>query len=183
MKSHTVPCSGTGISKLNNDGFTLLIATVTTSMLLLISFVVVNVALKQILLADAGEESQHAFYAADRGLECALYWDLTDAQFQIFRQPGSSFATDTPGTIRCSEEEITSGVQAVPIGGIFVRSLIGGGDTDPTSIFMLQSPNNECAVVQVTKNVDGTTTVDSRGYNTCDTNAPRRFERGVTITY
>jgi hypothetical protein len=161
-------------------GFTLLIAVVTTSMLLLVSFVVVNVALKQILLADAGEESQHAFYASDRGLECALYWDLTNG-------PVSQFATGTPGTIRCSDEEITSDSQVIFTEGNSIQSLIGGGALEnpqtTTSIFQLQGMNSECAIVRVIKNVDGSTTIDSRGYNTCDPNALRRFERGVTITY
>jgi hypothetical protein len=39
-----------------------------------------------------------------------------------------------------------------------------------------------CAIVWVAKN--GTdTTITSRGYNTCDTSNPKRFERGITITY
>src|SRR3990167_3653584 len=60
----------------NNKGFTLLVAIVTTSLLLLVSFVVVNVALKQLVLANASQESQYAFYAADSGTECAVYHDL-----------------------------------------------------------------------------------------------------------
>ena len=61
--------------KSSEGGFTLLIAIVTTSMLLIVSFVVVNIALKQLVLANAGKESQHAFYNADSGTECAVYWE------------------------------------------------------------------------------------------------------------
>jgi len=178
VKSCTELGSSTGVE--SSRGFTLLIAVVTTSILLLISFVVANIALKQILLSDAGEESQQAFYASDRGLECALYWDLAAS-------PVSAFATSTPSTIRCSDEEIYGGSQTIQYSGTSVQSLVGGGafastPTD-TSIFQLQGVNAECVIVQVTKNNDGTTTIDSRGYNTCDLNSARRFERGVTITY
>jgi hypothetical protein len=58
-----------------NKGFTLLIAVVTTSLMLLVSFVVLNVALKQLILSHSNQESQYAFYAADSGIGCAVYWD------------------------------------------------------------------------------------------------------------
>ena len=45
----------------NNEGFTLLISIVTTSLLLLVSFVVVNVSLKQLVAANVNQESQYAF--------------------------------------------------------------------------------------------------------------------------
>jgi len=47
------------------------------------------------------------------------------------------------------------------------------------TVFNIADP---CATVTVKKD-NGNTTVDSRGYNTCDTNSPRRVERGVSVTY
>jgi hypothetical protein len=60
----------------NKKGFSLLVAVITTSMFLIVSFVVANVALKQLVLSRANQESQYAFYNADSGTECAIYWDL-----------------------------------------------------------------------------------------------------------
>lgn len=57
-------------------GFTLLVAIIVTSMLLIISFVVANIAYKQLILANSNQESQYAFYNADSGIECAVYWDF-----------------------------------------------------------------------------------------------------------
>jgi type II secretory pathway pseudopilin PulG len=166
-----------------NKGFTLLIAIITTSMLLIVSFVVVNVALKQLVLANTAKESQYAFYAADSGTECAVYWDLHDSS-------RSEFATSTPGggTIICNgQSPISTNTQTIPIPGQSVLSLIGGGGTtNPTSIFWLdftRAFSKGCAIVRVTKENDGKTTIDSRGYNTCDTSALRRYERGVRLTY
>lgn len=155
----------------NEKGFTLLIAVVTTSMLLIVSFVVVNIAVKQLSLAFAAEESQYAFYAADSGTECAIYWDLKDSTL-------SAFAPATPGTILCNSQTISTGSQTVNT--IPAQSSAVGGVA--TSIFQLNFTKG-CAIVRVTKNADGTTSVDSRGYNTCNTSAARRFERGVTLTY
>ncbi|KND48104.1 MAG: hypothetical protein AB201_00700 [Parcubacteria bacterium C7867-006] len=163
--------------KINNKrGVTLLIAIVVTSMMLMVSFVVANVALKQLVLADAGVESQYAFYNADSGADCAVYWDIKNSTV-------SQFATSTAGTITCGSNTIGVGnpqtVSTVPS----VSALIGGGgNSNPTSIFQLDFAKG-CAIVRVTKQNNGYTTVDSRGYNTCNTSAIKRYERGITLTY
>jgi len=155
----------------NNKGFTLLIAIVTTSMLLIVSFVVANIALKQIILSNASKESQYSFYAADSGTECAVYWDLIDST-------NSKFDPSTPGTITCNgQAPISTGSQTVKTIPS-QPSVIGGSST---SIFELDFPKG-CAIVRVIKS-GGVTTIDSRGYNTCDTMALRRYERGVTLVY
>jgi len=160
----------------NNKGFTLLIAIITTSMLLIVSFVVINVAVKQLLIADANEQSQYAFYAADAGTECAVYWDLAD--------PVESAFDPTAGgnSINCNDQTISTNNQTV-LTIPTQLSQIGGGGADLESIFMLNFEDGSCAIVRVTKNANGTTGIDSRGYNTCDINATRRFERGVTLSY
>jgi hypothetical protein len=159
-----------------NKGFTLLVAVVVTSFLLIVSFVLANIALKQLLISSANKESQYAFYNADSGTECALYWDLKNGY--------DSFSTSTPHTIHCGGETISTGSQndipnSVPV------SLIGGGGDGVPSIFRVSFPKG-CAVVTVEKEyVDENliTTIDSRGYNDCVTTSLRRYERGVSLTY
>lgn len=153
--------------QVRKGGFTLLVAIITTSLLLLVSFVVVNVALKQLALSYSNEESQYAFYNADSGTECALYWDLKNTGSTA---PASAFATSTPGgasnTITCNNHSV----------------LVGGSAGDPTSTFTIDFPKG-CVIVQVTKADDGSTSIISKGYNTCVLGALRRFERGITLTY
>ena len=155
------------------SGFTLLISIVVTSIMLIISFVILNIALKQIVLANSNEASQHAFYAADSGLECAMYWDLHDSTI-------SAFATTKTGTIQCGGLTITTNTQTVPTNPT-KPSLIGGGGANATSTFYLTFQSG-CAIVEVGKAANGLTTVYSRGYNTC-TSGPRRFERGITLSF
>ena len=56
-------------------GMTLFIAIAIMGILLLIMFAVVNISIKATQFASSGRDSQFAFYAADAGMECALYWD------------------------------------------------------------------------------------------------------------
>jgi len=156
-----------------NKGFTLLVAILITSVFLIVSFAVINVALKQLILANSAQESQYAFYAADSGTECAVYWDLKNTT--------SSFDPSTPGSISCNGQTITTGSQTVPTVPT-QPSLIGGGGSNTTSIFSIDFTKG-CVIVRVTKAPSGMTTVNSRGYNTCSSTAIRRFERGVTLTY
>lgn len=152
---------------IQNKGFTLLISIIVTSMLLIISFVVVNVALKQLILANASKESQYAFYAADGGTECAVYWDFPANGAMSHFDPYYTTATNNiscDGNIVVSRPPVVSGYSTTTFQIDFTRG---------------------CAVVSVIKKVGSATTtkIDSRGYNTCDVNALRRYERGVIMSY
>jgi hypothetical protein len=166
---------------LNSEkGMTLFIAIVIMGLLLLINFAATEIAIKGSLFASSGRDSQYAFYAADAGLECAIYWDSKPAL--------SAFATTTSGTITCGTQTINTGSQN-PINGTSTTSFIGGGGSaNPTSVFgfdLNQGLNALpfCVIVTVTKNPDNTTYIKSRGYNTCDTSNSRRVERGIEVTY
>lgn len=162
------------------NGFTLFIAVVVMSILLLISFAIVSIAFKEIILSSAGKSSQDAFYASDVGLECALYWDFKGVN-------GSAFATSTANSIQCYGNTISGNSQLAGINGYLYSSRIGGGGKDyPTSIFQLNLDETFCVIVSVNKDYDDAgpiTRIESRGYNTCDTTNPRRVERAVRITY
>ena len=146
-----------------NRGFTMLVAVIVTGMLLIVSFAVVNVAVRQLVIANSNEESQHAFYAADSGTECAVYWD--------FRGASSPFSTTSVSQISC--------------GTMINQNVGGGGLGNATSTFQINYPKG-CAVVQVGKHYISNTLVtiiDSRGYNTCAPGAAKKLERAEKLTY
>ena len=62
-------------------GFTLLIAVLVSGVLLAIGVAIFNIVSKQVILTSAGRESQFAFFAADTGVECVLYWDTKFGAF------------------------------------------------------------------------------------------------------
>ena len=177
---------------MKNRGMTLFIAVTIMGILLFISFAVVNITIKSTLLASSGRDSQFAFYAADSGLECALYWDSQK----------DAFATSTSGDVldfKCAGSADLNSNQAI-LGTSTLSRIGGGGDTNPTSTFgfvMNQGLNSvpHCAIVTVYKYyadksspLDGyketlMTYIKSRGYNTCEMTNPRRVERGIEVTY
>ncbi len=64
----------TFLQQRDERGVTLLIAMVITATLILISAGVVALAVKEAQISNTAKNSQYAFYAADSGVECALYW-------------------------------------------------------------------------------------------------------------
>lgn len=171
------------INKIFNSkkGMTLFISIIVMGILLFISFAVVGITLKATFFSSSGRDSQYAFYAADAGLECAIYWDSKE----------DSFSTSTPASITCAGQSISTGSQN-PVSGTTTASLIGGGgDSNQTSVFGFSlnqgsNPVPYCAIVTVRKYYEGAnlkTYIKSRGYNTCNTSNSRRVERGVEATY
>ena len=149
---------------LNQKGITLLVGIIVASLLFLVSMAIANITLKQIIFSSVGRESQFAFYAADSGIECALFWDLKNPA------GGSAFVAPGPHTINCNNQTFN-----------IVPTLVG---SDYVSTFTVTfSPEPYCVTVEVTKESDEDTHIDSRGYNTCDPNSPRRVERGVEVDY
>lgn len=146
----------------NVEGFTLFIAMVVMGTILLVATGIVNLALKQSLVSSSGRESQYAFYAADTGIECALYWDVQNPSGI------SAFSTSTGSNITCTGSSFSV-----------------GGNPISTFSFTL-TPDPYCATVTVTKTYIGSvlwTTIESKGYNTCSITSPRRVERAVRVKY
>jgi Tfp pilus assembly protein PilX len=142
-----------------NTGFTLFIAMVVMSTLLLVATGVVSLVVRQALVSSSGRESQHAFYAADTGIECAIYWDVQNPSGI------SAFATSTGSQINCNN-------QTMAVGGV------------ATSTFSFNfSPDPFCVTVTVNKGPTGATKIESKGYNSCDLLNPRRVERAIRVLY
>lgn len=141
-------------------GFAMLYAVLVASLLLSIGLAIFNLTIKELLLSSLGRDSQFAFYAADTGAECALYWDFEE----------DAFASSTTSTINCA--------------GIDIPNMGGGGYGVPSVFTIDFSPEPYCTTVSVTKFKNPSQTkIESRGYNTCDVSNPRRVERAIRVTY
>jgi Tfp pilus assembly protein PilX len=88
------------IKKIYSRGFTLLIATIFMSVMLMFGLALASLSYKQQMLASSAIESQYAFYAADSGLECALYADQQQNLF-AYTPPPIPPAVDTAPSINC----------------------------------------------------------------------------------
>ena len=78
-----------------NKGFIVLIAVMVTTIILTIGMGVLNLALREFILANMGRDSVKAFYAADTGVDCAFNYDVLSAQEGHADEP--YFASPLPG--------------------------------------------------------------------------------------
>lgn len=148
------------------NGFAMLYTVVIISLILTISLSISNVSYKQTILSSLAKDSQIAFYQADAGAECGLYYDIVLNQF-----PRGTAVGGAPATITCG----TTMLDLVP------------SESD-TNYFVYRSlsvitTGTPCFTVVFDKVTDATkTTIDARGNNRCDA-GPRQVERAVRVQY
>ncbi len=181
----------------SQKGFALLIGVLISSVLLAITMVMFNITLKQISLSTVGRDSQIALYAADTGLECALYWDLkgdgNNSQFVREAVNGSINCVNAQNPTITTNSQMTADGTLSKIGGMDYCEL-PTFTTDATlcpvaatNIFQLTLDGTSCAIIRIYKAQDAQgnvkTKIASRGYNTCTVNSPQRLERGLEVHY
>lgn len=64
------------IRLVKQDGFALLFSVLISSLLLTIGLSIFSIALKELSISTNTQRSLHAFYAADSGRECVMYYDF-----------------------------------------------------------------------------------------------------------
>jgi len=153
------------------SGFTLLFAVLIGSLLFAIGIAIANLTIKEIILSAAGKESETAFFAADTGTECALYWDLRVSG--TFPSSQSS-PRDPDNTIQCN--------------GANVGLSYAWTATEATTTFRLGLGSESCAEVRVGKTVNpARTIIESHGRNDSDCAStdsnPARVERALRVRY
>lgn len=136
-----------------------------------------SIAVRESVLSGSAREAQYAFYAADAGVECALYGQtITPDSSNPFFGSGNSFEC---GSNNGSADIVTS---------------VGPSPTFTFDV-MVDRSSNTCAHVTV---MDGPLSPDnnptrrilSQGYNLCDpatakamTGDPRLVERDLDTSY
>lgn len=153
------------LSITSDRGFTLLTSIILSSVVLSLGLALLDVSYKQLILASAAKQSQHAFYAADAAIECALYWESR-----------ADFFGDNP--FGHTEEDIVCDELAVAFDTL--RD-VNGATT--TSEFQVSLGNDRtCATVSVHKG-PFITLLYANGFNGCDDQDPRRIERGIRARF
>ncbi len=174
------------------------------SALLLVGTAAGTLAYKEAIFTSFSRQSQKAFYAADTGIEVALFLDV--AQGVLNPPPGTMFAmpNDTGGEVQNKLDDL----EASPYGGPLVliapfepSENLATATTATTTFYLkftdVQADNNAkpCAKVAVGKYVDGggvRTVIISQGYDMSNksaascaaaTDQTRRVERTLTLNY
>lgn len=182
--------------KKNKEGFILLLSMLVISVILSISLSVLTITIKGVVLSQYLSQSEKAFLAADKAIECALFWDRA-LPAQTWAGYFTPFATSTeyflPGetarghTLPGDVNNVICGGVSTPASGQLndVWAQVEGepgndnyGRTEYTMVY----PDGSSADVVVEK--DGiNTTVTSNGYNTSDTANTRRTQRTIVARY
>jgi hypothetical protein len=157
-------------------GFTLLLAALIASIVLSLGSSIFLIAQKQVILASLSRDSQFAFYAADTGAECALYWDLRYSAFStttLAARPmcdGKLLNAPAPGT-------------PPPYTVEFKLDLFVNGD----GVTGTSDDSGYCTDVVVHKNTSNPyTVIHADGYSTsCETatSSARALQRSVELHY
>lgn len=160
------------------NGFALLISLIVSSILLVVGIGVAGIGFREMRLASFGNQSEIAFFAAETGLECGLYWD----KVQPFS--GGSFATSTfveyGGGMVGSMPVVVNCAGAAPSG--FSYSSVSSNIDEIK--FTINNPYVNMTIQKEFPSGSGkqddmraTTTITATGYNTSDNTNPRRVGR------
>lgn len=161
-------------NKITKDrGFAMLFTVLVMSLILTIAIGISNITFKQALLSSLAKDSQIAFYQADKGVECGLYYDFTANAFPLGTK--LSGTPQAPDTIYCGNN-----VMVLDTSESYDDYFVYREDVD--------TDTSPCVVVTFDKStyINGPDSpkyvVQSRGYNVCGEN-PRKVERALEVSY
>lgn len=150
--------------KFSQKGFVLFMAILIISIILVLSLSVAEIVLKEMKFSTLGKESFKAFYAADSGVKCVVYWDLVEGAFV------STWPDYPVYDIECANNG----------GGI---NISGSMDVNNKTNFSFNLTNGSCVEVFIDKS-GGNTVIDALGYNIdCTAPSNNKIQRGVRFTY
>lgn len=156
-----------------NRGFTVLLAALVASVTLALGISIFEITQKQIMLSSLGRDSQFAFYSADTGAECALYWDIRHEYF----------GTSTPPNLVAPDDPACAGQKLNATG----RPQVGEQNPYPYTMRFQFNTGGLCSQVTVKKDsADPRTVIHADGFsancNSLGTN-PRTLQRSLEIRY
>lgn len=172
----------------DTKGYILLLSILVSSIILALSFSVYAISIKEVILASYLKDSAKAFAAADRAIECALYWERSYPQNGM---PYSIYPTSTDyvspwvldftlyprGNIVCDGQRIA---MTSPAQSNWQETRTPG--TGEATFWIHYIDNATCAQVHVRKTLIGGTVFTANGFNTCDETNPRRANRTIQVT-
>jgi len=138
---------------MNQKGITLLLAVFISSLILTLGMGIYTLLFGQVGFSSTAKESLLAFYAADSGIECALFWDIQN----------NSFSTSSTSDITCNDDSFS----------------VGGASG--LSEFTINFADGSCAEVEVIKNSE--TAITSLGKNICQAGSAKTLQRGLRVNY
>ena len=147
------------LKKNKNNGFVLLYTMIVSSIILAVALGISSVALKEAKFSTSAKATNEAFFAADTGAECALFFDKTD--------PAKNAFTGT-ATMNCANHNITLSLSGNPWS--FTVNNLGSSGSAYADVILTKDTSTPIP----------TTTIISKGYNNSSNN---KVERVLEVNY
>ncbi len=154
--------------KKNNKGYALLFTMIILSVVTALAAGISNGFLKNQILASTARESQISFYEADTALECAIYAAEVVGMANIN-------VNNAAGNFKCGLNQDGSTAtlySTMPDPKVKQYNV----DPDPNTV-------GPCFKAFIDKSSTTVSTIQARGYNTCDFTNKKLLERGIVVTY
>jgi hypothetical protein len=160
-------------------GFTMLLSILVISMILSVALGITDIVIKEHRLSSLVRESEAAFHAADKGIDCALFYHISyDRNTPAL--PYAPFATSSAfvpppnmNTVRCNGTQLNS---------VWTVTYPAPSNSSGLTRFNLLFPDQSCVDVRVLNTSGGaSSTIVSEGYNVCDVTSPKRTLRVIEV--
>jgi hypothetical protein len=161
------------LNNMHHRGFVILFTILISTVILLMGFGIYSIATRETVLSGSAREAQYAFYAADAGVECALF-------AQTLGSAGGGPLSGGGGSFACGAT--TNSLSSVQV--------TGGGTSFNPYVFdvLVDAGQKTCTHVSVF-DTGVTRRVIAQGYNVCTdigipvVGNPRLVERVLDTTY
>lgn len=149
----------------NQKGFVALFTVLLVSVILAMAIGIASISLKEIVLSSSASEGNKSFYAADGGIECALFLTRTNL------------------------------IDSAGCNGLALLNFNQDSDADANEVYTfsarLGAESELCANVTIKRALTNpglgySVLIESKGTNTAcddDTNNPKKVERSIRVTY
>lgn len=153
-------------------GVTLLIAVIVAGIIVSIGVSLANTAIKEVIFSSTGRNSITAFYMADAGYECSLYWENVRGDFRVGNafEPAGEDGPPRPEEIEC----------------MGIKNRISLSSEIEFWLREEEGSREPCVFVERKKEpVDNGSRIvtTSWGFNTCDESNDRRVDRALIGKY
>jgi Tfp pilus assembly protein PilX len=148
----------------STSGFAMLFTVLVMTLILNIALGISNITFKQTILSSLARDSGVAFYQADAGMECILYYDLN---VNTKRFPIGSTTSTVPQELDCGAVSLDLDTGASSADYFVYESITGSAPC--------------IAAVSIDKR-GAQVILQSRGHNICQTH-PRQVERALEVRY
>ena len=166
----------------------IIIAVIVVTIVVSIGIGILDITLRDLILANIEKESLKAFYAADSGVDCAFHHDVSPPIGDFATPLNDAIGRSQPGSssITCNGQALTG----MPVAGTDGPDLGSYPDSYTTTLGTYSLPNGSCVAVSIVKSLASPlvspfkerTEIRADGANTCAVGS-RRVQRSLLLRW